>query len=143
MKQTLQSIFLFTALILSTYSVASAYGDGAPATVAGTVATNVAPASDLQPVSADMSFPQQGNDDALNSVIFYPNPVKDNLTVRFPKRGTYTVTIFNILGDKVVDKSVVDETEVKFNLSELQNGVFFLSYEFNGKVVTKRFSKTN
>ena len=89
------------------------------------------------------SFGQQVVDEAaLNTVVFYPNPVKENLTVRFPQRGNYTVTIFNIIGDKVTDKTVMNESEIKFDVSDLPKGLFFLRYEFEGKVVTKRFTKS-
>jgi hypothetical protein len=108
------------------------------------VAADIIPAENNIPVPAPEYSPVPQNDEAgLNSVIFFPNPVKDILTVRFPKKGSYTVLIYNIIGDKVMDKSVVDEAELKLDLAEMQNGMFFLSYEFDGKVVTKRFTKSN
>ena len=87
--------------------------------------------------------PQQVNEDDINFVTFYPNPVKDMLTIRFPRKGNSTVTIYNIIGDKVLSKRMVDDTELRLDISELQNGMYFLSYEFDGKILTKRFSKTN
>lgn len=76
------------------------------------------------------------------SVIFYPNPVKTTLSVRFPEKGTHVVRVYNIVGEKIAEKSVLDDDVVKLNLSDINNGVYFLSYEFKGKVVTKTFSKT-
>ena len=84
---------------------------------------------------------QQGGTEDINNVTFYPNPVKDNLTVRFPKKGNFSVTIYNIIGDKVLTRTVMDDNEIHLDVSQLQNGLYFISYEYDGKVLTKRFSK--
>ena len=86
------------------------------------------------------NFFNDGQDDP--TVIFYPNPVKSYLNVKFPDKGNYTVRIYNIVGEKITEKSVYEDDIVKLNLSELQNGMYFLSYELKGKVYTKTFSKT-
>ena len=53
------------------------------------------------------------------------------------------MVIYNIIGDKVMEKTVSEESDVRLDLSGMQNGMFFLSYEYDGKIVTKRFSKSN
>jgi hypothetical protein len=75
------------------------------------------------------------------TVVFYPNPVKRMLNVRFPDKGTHTVSIYNIVGDKIAEKTVLDDYLVELDLGDLTRGMFFLSYEQGGKVVTKTFSK--
>ena len=83
----------------------------------------------------------QGGNDEVNNVVFYPNPVKDFMTVRFPRKGNFTVTIYNIIGDKVMTRNIMDDNEMHLDVSGLQNGLYFISYEYDGKVLTKRFSK--
>lgn len=75
------------------------------------------------------------------TVVFYPNPVQRMLNVRFPQRGSHTVRIYNIVGDKITEKTVVDDYIVELDLVDLPRGMFFLSYEHGGKIVTKTFSK--
>jgi hypothetical protein len=75
------------------------------------------------------------------TVVFYPNPVKRMLNVRFPDRGTHTVSIYNIVGDKITEKTVIDDYLVELDLGDLPRGMFFMSYEQSGKIVTKTFSK--
>jgi hypothetical protein len=75
------------------------------------------------------------------TVVFYPNPVKRMLNVRFPDKGIHTVSIYNIVGDKIAEKTVLDDYIVELDLGDLQRGMFFMSYEQSGKVVTKTFSK--
>jgi hypothetical protein len=74
-------------------------------------------------------------------VIFYPNPVKRILNVQFPDKGMHTVRIYNIVGDKITEKTVLDDYRVELDLVDLPRGMFFMSYEQGGKVVTKTFSK--
>lgn len=110
--------------------------------------------------STDLSFnaaAKQDNETEMNSLesdlldgpdgtvtlTFYPNPVKDVLNVRFKEKGNYTIRIYNIVGEKIREKSVLENDIVRFDdLSSLPNGMYFLSYEPEyGRVITKTFSK--
>ena len=127
MNRKLQTLFTLILAASLSYSVAHAKGSE------GSVVAAVSGSS--------LSDLPQGVDDEINNVVFYPNPVKDFMTIRFPKKGNFTITIYNIIGDKVMTKSVMDENEVHLDVSDLQNGLYFISYEYAGKVLTKRFSK--
>jgi len=127
MNRKLQT--LFTIILAASLSYSVSYAKGLVANDASVA------------VSGSSTDLPQGVDDEINSVVFYPNPVKDFMTIRFPKKGNFTITIYNIIGDKVMTKSVMDESEVHLDVSDLQNGLYFISYEFGGKVLTKRFSK--
>ena len=133
MKKTLRAIFVigFTLFSLAAVNVSgNNFEDGCT--------TNAAKASAIDNPQGDI--PQNAEND-INSVVFYPNPVKNFLTVRFPKKGNFSVTIYNIIGDKVLTKTSMDDNEIHLDVSELQNGLYFISYEFAGKILTKRFSK--
>jgi len=133
MKKTLRAVFVigFTLFSLAAVNVSgNNFEDGC--------ATNAAKASAIDNPQGDI--PQNAEND-INSVVFYPNPVKNFLTVRFPKKGNFSVTIYNIIGDKVLTKTSMDDNEIHLDVSELQNGLYFISYEFGGKILTKRFSK--
>ena len=129
MNRKLQALFIAILASSICFSVAKAEGyegnDGNSALVSGSTSLDV----------------PQGIDDEINNVVFYPNPVKDFLTIKYPKKGNFTVTIYNIIGDKVMTKSVMDDNEIHLDVSDLQNGLYFISYEYAGKVLTKRFSK--
>ena len=129
MNRKLQTLFIIILASSISFSVAKAEGykgnDGNSASVS-------------EGISLDMP---QGVDDDINSVVFYPNPVRDFMTIRFPRKGNFTVIIYNIIGDKVMTKSVMEDNEIHLDVSDLQNGLYFISYEYAGKVLTKRFSK--
>jgi hypothetical protein len=173
MKRNLQRICLcigLTIFSVNAFGAVGGEGGGAITVLPGSninaVSTSTKPAAEVKTTAQDATLPAAAvtmpamdavapapepipipppapQDDALNSVLFYPNPVKDVLTVRFPKKGTYTVLIYNILGDKVMEKTVSDESEIRLNMTEMQNGLFFLNYEWEGKAVSKRFSKSS
>jgi hypothetical protein len=134
MKKTLLTLSLITGISGLAYSqsMPQVSPDGLLAINATNTVKGIA--GDAPAVISDY-----GQDDG--AVVFYPNPVKDNLHVRFPQRGTYTVRIYNIVGEVVAEKTVIDDDLITFDVASFQNGMFFLSYEVGNKVVTKTFSK--
>lgn len=76
----------------------------------------------------------------IKTVASYPNPVKDELNIKFPSKDNVTVEIYNILGTRV--KSFVHSgMNSQTNIGDLQNGVYFLRFTENGKLYTKQFTK--
>lgn len=74
------------------------------------------------------------------SVSFFPNPVKDQLTLKFQAKQSLNVDIYNILGVKV--KTFVHEgPSTQIAVGDLQNGVYFIRFNENGKQYTKQFVK--
>ena len=85
-----------------------------------------------------------GDQDENPIITFYPNPVRDNLNIKFKERGTYVITIYNVVGTKVKYKRIEDDNFLKLDVSDLPKGMYFLSFEpGNGKVITKTFTKEN
>jgi Secretion system C-terminal sorting domain len=75
-----------------------------------------------------------------NTFRFYPNPVKDQLHIKFAASNPVRMELFNILGVKV--KSFTHEGQLtSIPVGDLQNGVYFIRFEENGKWITKQFTK--
>lgn len=70
----------------------------------------------------------------IDNIDFYPNPVKNNFTIK-AQTEIKSVSIFNLLGQKLLDKSV-ENTETVLDLSNLSISTYFVKIEFDG------FSKT-
>lgn len=81
------------------------------------------------------------NDD----LIYYPNPVKEELTIHLPKGNQQNlgIKIYNIAGKLVKEEVYVIENErIKLNnLQYLTTGMYHLVYELNGKSYSFRFLK--
>jgi hypothetical protein len=58
------------------------------------------------------------------SFLFYPNPVADVIYFSFDNNEIKTITIYNILGNKILD--LINFENNKLNVSYLQKGVYFL-----------------
>ncbi|MBU3662872.1 MAG: T9SS type A sorting domain-containing protein [Bacteroidetes bacterium] len=71
----------------------------------------------------------------------YPNPVKDRLTIKYNARETVNIEIYNVLGTKV--KSISHSSlESDVNVSDLQNGIYFIRYKNGNQMVSKPFTKS-
>lgn len=66
----------------------------------------------------------------------YPNPANDYLTVE----GEMTsLEVYNAIGQRMLAK-VVNGNITRINLSEFNNGIYFLRVNNNGEVTTRKFS---
>ncbi len=66
----------------------------------------------------------------------YPNPANDYLTVE----GEMTsLEVYNAIGQRMLAK-MVNGNSTRINLSEFNNGIYFLRVNNNGEVTTRKFS---
>lgn len=73
---------------------------------------------------------------------FYPNPVKDQMTIQFHSKGMVHIDIFNVLGEKV--KSFSHEAaKPTISVADLENGMYFISVIENNTLYTRSFTKVN
>ncbi|MDR6967472.1 hypothetical protein J2X31_001483 [Flavobacterium arsenatis] len=86
-------------------------------------------------VSAPLGMP--GN--SINHLSFYPNPVKDILTISNTEEIT-SVSIFNILGQKVQETSL-NVKEAKIDMSNLATGSYIAKVMVNDQVETIKILK--
>jgi len=73
-----------------------------------------------------------------NSIVIYPNPAKNLITIKGEFNGSENITIFNLLGQKVVEKNTISN-EDKIDVSSLSNGVYTIY--FNNLKVGRKFVK--
>jgi PKD repeat protein len=75
-----------------------------------------------------------------NSVVVYPNPASDHLTIDFGLNSSYDrLVISNQLGQKVFSKNINEANSViKLNTAEWPKGVYFVRLESNSKSTAKK-----
>ena len=81
-----------------------------------------------------------------SSWIIYPNPVSDLLILNVPFRISCNITtsFFDLSGRKVEvqkEASINNELEIRFNLAEFANGIYFLKIENEKESVIKKIIK--
>jgi serine protease AprX len=78
--------------------------------------------------------------DFNDSIVLYPNPVKDALGIAVPNNGEVSdVAIFDILGKQV--KSVNTLVNSSVDVSDLAGGIYMARFTYNGASFTKKFIK--
>lgn len=68
----------------------------------------------------------QESDVELTNFTFYPNPVNTVLTIDFPYVNEALFTVFDVNGRKLKQSSVSKSSSHTMDLSDLQNGTYFL-----------------
>lgn len=71
---------------------------------------------------------------------FYPNPTKDELFLKYFSKESFQVEIYNILGSKV-KTFTLNGGQANINIEELPNGIYFLRFKDDEKVISKTFTK--
>lgn len=71
---------------------------------------------------------------------FYPNPAKDELFLKYFSKESFQVEIYNILGSKV-KTFTLSGGQANVNIEELSNGIYFLRFKDDEKVISKTFTK--
>jgi hypothetical protein len=78
------------------------------------------------------------NNEFASSVRVYPNPAHNYINIDLPEKSEYRIV--NIYGSQITDftKSLNNNS---VNISDLENGVYFIQILNNGKTISKRFIK--
>ncbi len=56
----------------------------------------------------------------------FPNPAQDRLVVEFPDKGTYQISIGNMLGQIFLDTVITDSSRDEFDVSKWPEGVYWI-----------------
>lgn len=69
----------------------------------------------------------------------YPNPTHGNITINLSNASNALIDIIDING-KVLKTKQVNNTTNTFNLSDFENGIYFVKVNTNNKIITKKIS---
>ncbi len=76
-----------------------------------------------------------------NQITVYPNPATTNLSLNLPeKKGTVEFQITNLLGQEVKHEILYNIQHTTVDVSNLPNGVYFISVTTGGSLSTKKFT---
>ncbi len=62
----------------------------------------------------------------LQGIAIYPNPVQDQLNIRFETSGSYEIYLYDLNGKQLFKKHLIDNFEAGYDLSSYQAAVYFL-----------------
>ncbi len=76
--------------------------------------------------------------ESYSSILAYPNPVSEELSILFPERdnGSLNIQLFNNTGQAVIINSIKNGNYLeKINTADLMEGMYFLIIESKGEVI--------
>jgi hypothetical protein len=73
----------------------------------------------------------------------YPNPALDYLQIVLSIKDNINIGIENTLGEVILKKIDVKQSNLQIDVSSLEPGIYFLTVSNKNKSVTKKFIKTN
>lgn len=79
------------------------------------------------------------SDQTVSGFNFYPNPVRDVISLRSEK-NIQSVVFYNIIGQKI-EGTKTDSNSMDINLSKLQPGLYIMSVTIDGKVTNHKILK--
>lgn len=122
------------AVVTQSPAVGSVLSPGTyPVTMTATLGTSVNCGFNLV-VTPNLAVAQN----VKESVVIYPNPAKNQITIKGEFDSTESIIIYSILGQKIMEKSI-NSNEEKIDVSKLSNGVYTIY--FNSSKSSYKFIK--
>ena len=84
------------------------------------------------------NFPLSSNTIYQETINIYPNPSSDFIYINSKDSDNYTISLFNILGELIIDKKINLQ---QLNLSNLPNGQYFLKIESESGIINEKILK--
>ena len=74
----------------------------------------------------------------INGFNMYPNPAHDILNIKLNNITNANVSIYDIQGKLVLNRSVLQEQNVQLNVSDLQSGLYFVKLNIGSQELVKK-----
>ena len=68
-----------------------------------------------------------GEEPEVQPLAIYPNPAQDELTLKLPRQGQWTVRLVNVQGQQVLRKELSTQQQQTLSLQELPQGIYLLN----------------
>ena len=81
------------------------------------------------------------NDLAITSLAIFPNPVANELNVKFNANSVATVELVNVAGQVIATKKANEFANVTFDTAELNAGVYFINIKVAEGTFTQKVIK--
>lgn len=82
--------------------------------------------------------------DENSQIQIFPNPTNGEATIFFNQRpNNATIKIFSLTGQKIFEKSNINEDQLRIEISNQAKGMYFVEIEQNEKISRKKLIKNN
>lgn len=121
--------------------------DEGPPSQNGSIADTIVKCSaginfDISNAPHNIAFPLGVKDNArLEEILIVPNPTTANITVKNIPPYTISMTVFNILGNKVMEVFPKGEPSMSLDLAKFESGTYLLRLVSENGIVTRKIVK--
>jgi len=92
----------------------------------------------------DISYPVGNDPDPVaGEIVLFPNPVKNQLNIKFPEPVHGNIVINDIKGDFICSKSIFNRASISIDIPALKNGLYVIRLTTSGNIVTLKFVVKN
>jgi len=72
------------------------------------------------------------------TLVIYPNPAVDKISINYFTRGNSIIQIKNFMGQLIFEKAITGVVREYINVSAFNNGTYFVSLTENNRTITKK-----
>jgi trimeric autotransporter adhesin len=103
--------------------------------------TNTSTIVQVDVINGSMGIKNQG--EAISPMKIYPNPAKNIISVSSNQFASNSqIKIIDLLGNEVLNqKPETKNQSTQIDISKLQDGIYFVQFQSNGKICTAKFVK--
>lgn len=77
-----------------------------------------------------------------NEIQVFQNPIENKLTINFSKENEYTICMYNLLGEKLIETKNQKNKSIDIDMCNLNSGVYIATFESqSGEIINKRIIK--
>ncbi|MCF6351269.1 MAG: endonuclease [Flavobacteriaceae bacterium] len=95
--------------------------------------------SEVTNFCVDANKSQGSNNNLLNDITIYPNPVKSILNIDTKNKQIESIVIFSVVGKLIMHVSDIEKNYI--DVSKLATGTYYIKFVSNDTMVTRKFIK--
>jgi gingipain R len=80
-----------------------------------------------------------------SSIVIFPNPTTGSFDIKFNQYLNYqnaTVSVFNVLGERLMEKKIIDNSPIHMDAGALQAGVYLVELKVNQSIYLEKITIT-
>lgn len=95
--------------------------------------------------NSDLYSPATGitNEKGSSDINIYPNPNNGIFTVQVPENKLYDLSVYNVLGKKVLDEKKINTSQKTIHLNEVKSGIYIVHITIDNKTISRKIIINN
>lgn len=83
------------------------------------------------------------NEKGSSDINIFPNPNNGLFTVQVPENKLYDLSVYNVLGEKVLDEKKINTSQKTIHLKEVKSGIYIVHITIDNKTISRKIIINN